>query len=343
MIRTVIVDDEVLATVGLKAMIDWPAHGFEIVGEGDNGENGLEVIRRTRPDMVITDIMMPRVDGLEMMRRVLEEFPGVRFVVLSGYNEFSLVKKALQQGARDYILKLTLRPETLLETLDTLRRDILAARPGGGNPADGAPRLDEGRETRRELRRAMEGHGEAARVGPVLSALGFAAGAELRLALVRVCPQEKTGTASGEARRFGDVLVDMIGKLAADFYPSYCFPWEDDAFILLMAIERDADADRRGQGQEQELENLGESLVRLLRQYVNIEAAVGFSGPCEGGPGLTDAFSQAEKSVSRSFYDGYGRAYLSVPARKRPHPFRRPQARPVPMRWSRRSRPAMPR
>ena len=45
------------------------------------------------------------------------------------------------------------------------------------------------------------------------------------------------------ARRFGDVLVDMIGKLAADFYPSYCFPWEDDAFILLMSIERDADTD----------------------------------------------------------------------------------------------------
>jgi len=124
MIRTVIVDDEVLATVGLKAMIDWQAQGYEIVGEGDNGESGLAVIRQTLPDLVITDLKMPGMDGLEMMKRALAEQPGIRFVVLSGYNEFEGVQQALRLGARDYLLKLSLRPDTLLETLALLRRDI---------------------------------------------------------------------------------------------------------------------------------------------------------------------------------------------------------------------------
>ncbi len=312
MIRTVIVDDEVLATVGLKAMIDWPAHGFEIVGEGDNGESGLEVIRRLRPDVVITDIMMPRIDGLEMMKRVLAELPGTRFVVLSGYNEFSLVKKALRQGARDYLLKLSLRPETLLETLDALRGDIRPAQAGAdaSGTAAGVPRQPPaGREVRRELRRAVEGHGEPAHAAAALQALGLPADADLRLALVRVYPHagtEQSESDEGGMSGMGGMLVDMIGKLATDFCPAYCFQWDENGYLLLLAAERTGD----GQRVDQEMEDIGGSLIRLLGQYVNLEAAVGVSGPCGSADALPRAFTQAERAVDRSFYDGFGRVYL---------------------------------
>ena len=298
MIRTVIVDDEVLATVGLKAMIDWPSQGFEIVGEADNGESGWEVIRRLRPDLVITDIKMPRLDGLEMMQRVLAEQPAVRFVVLSGYNDFPLVKKALQQGARDYILKLTLQKETLMETLENLKREILPetgvlmGKTGETQIADGAPAMS-GQEIRREMRRAFGGNGDSGRLHTILNSLGFGPPDEtdLRVALVQVLPGIGSVEADGSTISVKSVLVDMIGKLAADFGPAYSFHWEGNRYLLLVATGRTPVLSET----EKELNAIGSSLIRLLKQYVNMDAAVGFSETCDRTDALHIALAQAER------------------------------------------------
>ncbi|MBP7403182.1 MAG: response regulator [Clostridia bacterium] len=322
MIRTVIVDDEVLATVGLKAMIDWGACGFELAGEAENGEAGLELIRRVRPDVVITDIMMPRMDGLEMMRRVLAEQPGIRFVVLSGYNEFQLVRTALTLGARDYLLKLSLRPETLLETLETLRRDFPAERsdtsagldaagpPNGVSAGSPVPAGEvpprgpaDSRTVRRELRRAVEGFAEPGRTAALLRPLGFGDETELRLAFVRTFPRgTEPADAGGEG--MGSVVAEMVGKLAAEFGRAFCFPWDEGGYLLLLGLAPGTPG-RTGQ----DLLDIGGSIVQMLAQYVNLDAAVGFSGDGGSMEQLPQAFRQAEAASGRSFYEGFGQVF----------------------------------
>lgn len=124
MIKVVIVDDEMLIRVGIKSCIDWEEHGFEIAGQAGNGLKALEIIEATHPDIVMTDIKMPKMDGLELISEVRKRFPSIKIIVLSCYNEIDYVKKAIKLGAEDYILKLSLEPEILLEVLSKVKQLI---------------------------------------------------------------------------------------------------------------------------------------------------------------------------------------------------------------------------
>lgn len=121
MIKVVIIDDESIIRIGLKAIIDWEANGFTIVGEAANGKDGLDLIRRTRPELVITDIKMPQIDGIELIREVNRTQPGIKFIIMSGHGEFELIRSAMKLGAIDYIMKLELDPESLLESLNSYK------------------------------------------------------------------------------------------------------------------------------------------------------------------------------------------------------------------------------
>lgn len=126
MLKVLIVDDELLMRKGIQSLIDWGKEGFEICGEAKDGKEALELIRRMRPDLVFTDIVMPQMGGLQLIKEALEEFPDIRFVVLSCHNDYEFVREALTLGARDYILKLSMLPRDLLELLQKLSREIYA-------------------------------------------------------------------------------------------------------------------------------------------------------------------------------------------------------------------------
>lgn len=102
--RIVIVEDEVKIREGMGKMIR-SFTGHLIVGEAADGEEGLDMIRRFNPDLIITDIRMPKVDGLEMVRRLKQEKNSAHIVILSGYSEFDYAKKAIHYGVDDYLLK----------------------------------------------------------------------------------------------------------------------------------------------------------------------------------------------------------------------------------------------
>lgn len=117
--RILIVEDEVKIRKGLANLIVKQT-GNEIVGEAKNGREGLELILSTNPDLVITDVKMPVMDGLEMLRELSEKELHVHSVILSGYSEFEYAKKAISYGVDDYLLK-PLAPEDILSALEKIR------------------------------------------------------------------------------------------------------------------------------------------------------------------------------------------------------------------------------
>lgn len=122
--RILIIDDEFIMRQGLKHMLDWERQGFEIVGEASNGKEGLELIAGCNPHIVLCDIVMPQMDGVDFSKMVQSVYPEVQIIILSSYDNFEYVKGALQSGAVDYVLKPTLNPQELLEILKRAAKKI---------------------------------------------------------------------------------------------------------------------------------------------------------------------------------------------------------------------------
>lgn len=118
-----IVDDETIFRRGLRKMIDTASDGWQIAGEAKDGYEALELVEQLKPDVVLTDIRMPRMDGIQLQQIVKERFPHIFVVVLSGYDEFTYLQQSLRHGARDYLMKPVEREE-LLETLRKLQGEL---------------------------------------------------------------------------------------------------------------------------------------------------------------------------------------------------------------------------
>lgn len=105
MYKAIIVDDEKWIVEGIKVGVDWNKFGFEVIGEAENGQDALQLIESLRPDIVFTDIKMPILNGLELIKKGKAAFPDILFVVLSGHAEFAYAQKAINYGTFGYCLK----------------------------------------------------------------------------------------------------------------------------------------------------------------------------------------------------------------------------------------------
>ena len=126
MIRVLIIDDEYIMRQGLKYMINWEQEGFEIVGEASNGKDALELIDELKPHIVISDIVMPLLDGVDFTEAMHKLYPHIQIIILSGYDNFEYVKYTFMNGVVDYVLKPTLNPEELRKILKKAAERIRA-------------------------------------------------------------------------------------------------------------------------------------------------------------------------------------------------------------------------
>ncbi len=121
MYKILIVDDEQLLRQGFIYMTDWYAMGYKIIGEASNGVEALEIIKTDRPDIVVTDVRMPVMDGIELTRLIKESYPDIEIIILSSYSDFGYVKETLKLGSYDYILKQKMKSKDLLDVLENLK------------------------------------------------------------------------------------------------------------------------------------------------------------------------------------------------------------------------------
>ena len=118
--KLLFVEDDLLILDDLRSITDWDAAGYQIL-TAVNGKQGLQKYEEYRPELVVTDVKMPLMDGLEMMQAIRGENPYVQFLILSSYEDYAYLREALQLGAADYIRKPSITPELMREKVDALR------------------------------------------------------------------------------------------------------------------------------------------------------------------------------------------------------------------------------
>lgn len=135
MYKVLVVDDDNMVRLAMKTMLDWNACGFALCGAAENGEQALRMAREKAPDLVITDVDMPGMNGLELLGQLRKNGPACEVLLLSNYNDFSYVRQGLREGALDYILKVELDQDTLLAALEKAAAALRRRRAEGGAAA----------------------------------------------------------------------------------------------------------------------------------------------------------------------------------------------------------------
>jgi len=123
MYKVFFVDDEASMRAGIRESIDWEESGFTLAGEAPDGEMALSLMQEIMPDILITDIRMPFMDGIELSRQAKKIMPWIKIIILSGHDEFEYAKQAISIGVEDYMLK-PVTSAKLIETLSEISKRI---------------------------------------------------------------------------------------------------------------------------------------------------------------------------------------------------------------------------
>ena len=140
MIKVLVVEDEELIRRGIVLTVDWASLGCVVAGEASNGEEGLELAEKCGPALIITDLKMPKMDGIEMLRRLRERGSTAQVIILTAYDTFQYAQSALRLGAADYLLK-PFRDGELEQAISRLRPRLEGA--DGQGPCPAPPALPE--------------------------------------------------------------------------------------------------------------------------------------------------------------------------------------------------------
>ncbi|WP_037290985.1 response regulator transcription factor [Saccharibacillus sacchari] len=299
--KILIVDDEVLVRQGIKHYLDWEAHGFRIVGEASNGREGLEAIERLQPHIVLTDIVMPIMEGEEFTRLIKKNHPGIEVVVLSSYGEFDYVRSTFQNGVADYILKPKLETQELLRVLQNTAKRIPSIRYTGEG-------LGEGPDAEMLLEKLASGY-EADEVAPpdVLAELfpheSFVLVGRLRPA------RRKTAGAAASTGESGQPLAERLRQALTPDAPLAAPYGPVRVYALPIA------ASGAATGSEAALIGLQagcrEALVAALRRHAESEAEFAASPP-EDGSNDSGREENSRGEASRPAFWAAGEAFASL-------------------------------
>ena len=124
MLKVFLVEDEFVVREGIKNNVDWKSHGYDFCGEASDGELAFPMIQKLKPDIVITDIRMPFMDGLALSKLIKKEMPWIEIIILSGFEEFEYAKEGIKIGIAQYLLK-PISGEDLLKEVDTVAEKII--------------------------------------------------------------------------------------------------------------------------------------------------------------------------------------------------------------------------
>lgn len=300
MYRVMLVDDEPLILAGISSMLEWSDHQCQIVGKVTNGRQALERMEELQPDIVITDIKMPAMDGITLMKEARVHNHMASFILLTNLEEFSLAREAIRLGAVDYLVKLELTEEKLAQTLEAAKKNCdrhkrYAASEAGHNVFE-ITREEKIRNYFREvLVYDMETQAEESVYGmveelfqePVVMQIHFNYGFEgFTQAFTRSDQKKVMGFAE-----------DIINEMIRGFFDHSCLIRRDQSsFILVLS------AQGRPHYQEQ-IRKMSEKFLLVIKDYFEVSASIAVSFKGDTIAEIPELLYQVMSAMNQSYYD----------------------------------------
>ena len=313
MLKTLIIDDDVFVYTNLKKLIAWEAEGFELCEAATHGAEALRVIAAGLPELIITDMNMPGIDGVTIIKYVQENYPQIKVIALSAYDDFQYVKESLKRGACDYLLKHSLTAESLLPVLRAVRESIGRERRDDVEQRRIAEQLQTGRAVlqRNFIQRLLrEGVRDAAAARRTIEALHLELG-ERNLVVAAGAIDDYTllrgkftpGELDDLLKSFGDMSAAILRDMGQA--RAVLALLDDAEFVIIFSMEELHSA--------QSIYNqVFATLVRIrttIKRYLNISACFGLDGICGGLDELRTHYQKAQRLLGKRFYEGKDRIF----------------------------------
>lgn len=305
MLKLMIVDDELLMRIGLRSMLEWESYGFQIVGEASNGKEALELALAVSPDLVISDIKMPVMDGLEMIRELSRRLPRCQFVIFSNFDDFHLVKEALRLGACDYLIKSEIRHEMLIEVLDRIRKK-LETDGRGSQVLYALPDYTQSLTYLKEnlFKETISGLASPEKFEALREKLYIRLQPEpfvvLKIMIDRFDQVKKKYVEKDEKLlRFS--IVNILEEVTVPKRDKEVFVESSSEYLLFLNIPwEEADEVRTN------INRLCQRLMNTVNDFMNISISIGVSSMMTGYPYIRLAYNEADIAVRQRFFEGAG-------------------------------------
>lgn len=290
MIKVLIADDDFLVRMYLRQLIDWQSQDCELLEDASNGKNALEIIEKSNPDILITDITMPVMNGIELIQKIKQLNLTMKIAVLSCHDEFEFVKEAMKNGADEYLLKNDLNNEMLCNLIQTFKKDMQEVIAKKQQQENILQLADKGNEIMREEAIITLSHNE-----------------------MPIAEQQSFLNSNGIDGVFYKCAVYYIK--AVEFERLYIIAevlkqYSKDENICLINVKNDGCyiiVDMTGINSQQEIENIRSkhitNISNRLETYAKSNFNIGISRIYQGDGSVTKAINEAKSISEYSFYD----------------------------------------
>lgn len=301
MIRTVIIDDDCNVRKYIKMIIESTENEFKVIGEADNGKEGLNIIEDTHPDILILDIEMPSLNGIELMQELEKREIYLRTLILSCHDEYEFVRQAMKLGAADYLLKHKMDKEGILCALRELQNQPYSKEGSRQEPAESSWQM--------KLKAFLSG---TLSKSEYLKMAGQFADDDQ---YVTVCAIEIDHLKNYEAK-YGEQKASILGKhvwhtlnkIKTPGYSAFFLKLEPGYYALLLVCEYRSNSNYEARNS---LYDITREYISSVSTYCGITISIGVSRSEQGMFELQKQWESARSALSEKFYRGCGRTTFS--------------------------------
>lgn len=299
MYKVLIAEDEALVRIGLKSIINWADLDMEVVGDVSNGKQALEIFHQYHPDIILTDIKMPVMDGLELIRNIRQQSSHTKIVILTCYEEFAYLHEAMKLDISDYILKLKMMPSDLNKTLSRLKHEL-----DDTKKADQAPSLAGAPQNIKEKilkQYVFYRHFSKEEFAGIINAMG------IRIACkhIFVCKMRILNYADMQARfqdPQGYLVQYAVINIAEEILSQQQWGeviWDrDDSFIFFFSFPDTAELSEAAH----KLEAILSLIEQPLWTYLKSKTVFGISESCDSYENLHQLYDQASTALEGAYF-----------------------------------------
>lgn len=322
MIKLLIVDDKPFTREGLRECFDWGKYGIEIVGEADDGKTALAEIEKNRPDIVLTDVRMPEMDGLQMSSVIREKYGDMKIIVMSAYSEFEYVKSSIRLDAADYILK-PVNLKKLEEVVSKVVRSIGEEREKSGQFSRISTKLLQSLPVLREkFLRTLVSDGVKSReeIDGRIAFLELDMPRDDRYRVVLLSVDDKAAVLENASETDRQLIsygvANIVNELINSMLKGIVFENRTGEYACILHYSARSEGEIKANEEKESL--LIGRIKESIADCLSISVTVGIGGAADGLSGIPDSYAQACESASQRLFLGKSRIIRSGPQKRDP-------------------------